>query len=145
MVRCADNGTGGSGSVTAAETWDLVEPETQNHATLTFSLYSDNTMTAQGEWVYVFSGNDITCAFLSGSVTSTDSLFAIRVSGSAAYPPDTAGNVESSAFTMVMEGVFQNGVAAGDWDIDFSKEEWQGWVETGRFSGSLRTGSGITD
>lgn len=53
--------------------------------------------------------------------------------------------IESSPFTLTMEGIFKNGNASGNWEISFSADEWNEWAPEGVFTGQRETGSGITD
>jgi len=43
-----------------------------------------------------------------------------------------------------MNGTFNNGNAQGAWTISFSKSTWDGWVTSGSFTGSRKSGTGIT-
>jgi hypothetical protein len=87
----------------------------------------------------------VTCTFLTGSATVNDTSVSINVKGTASYPPDSTGCVESSPFNLIMTGGFNNGKASGTWEISFTKEDWMDWAPDGAFTGSLQQGNGITN
>lgn len=144
FFSCSNNNSTGPSAI-ASETWRVSDVATnQNLATLTLSKFSNGGVSGQGSFVYTFYGNTITCTSMSGAATMADSSLTITLSGSAAYPPDSSGYVESSAFQLTMDGIFKNGTCRGTWTITFTKPAWQGWVNPGRFTGTLQSGSGVT-
>jgi hypothetical protein len=131
--------------VVASETWKFIDVATsQNWATLTLSKLSNGGVSSQGSFTYTFYGNTITCTSMSGTATIIDSSVSITTAGTAAYPPDTSGHVESSPFQLAFNGLFKNGISSGTWNITFTDSVWQGWISPGRFTGTLQSGSGVT-
>ena len=143
FLRCSDNNPAAA-SVVASETWRINDVGTQNYADLTMSLLSDSSVVIRGKWYYDFYGNEITCTFMNGSAAVNDTTVSMTASGAAAYPPDSSGYVESSGFTLQMQGTFKDGTSRGTWDISFTKQEWQGWIDPGTFTGTLQSGGGVT-
>ena len=143
LFGCSGNNPAGPSAV-ASETWKFVDVViSQNWATLTLSKLSNGGVSCQGSFTYSFYGNTITCASMSGTATIKDSSVSITMSGTAAYPPDSSGHVESSAFQLVLNGLFKNGISSGTWNITFTNSLWQGWVKPSSFTGALQSGSGV--
>jgi hypothetical protein len=141
---CSNDNPAGPSAV-ASETWRVTDVATnQNLATVTLSRLSNGGTAGQGSFIYQFYGETITCSSMSGAATIADSSVSMTLSGTAAYPPDSSGFVESSAFQLAMNGTFKNGACKGTWTITFTKTEWQGWVNPGRFTGTLQSGRGVT-
>jgi hypothetical protein len=144
FFHCSNNSSTGPSAV-ASETWKLTDVGTnQNWATLTLSKLSNGGTSGQGSFIYTFYGYTITCSSMSGAATIADSSVSITMSGTAAYPPDSSGYVESSAFQLTMIGIFKNGACRGTWNISFTKASWQGWINPGTFTGARQNGSGVT-
>ena len=144
IFNCDDSVSSGS-PVINTEEWELTVPQTQNYADVTIKKHENQSITCTGNWYYDFLGNKITCKMLSGTVEKDTSYLIFTCSGKASYPPDSAGNVESSGFDMKMDGHFKDGASSGKWEISFSKEEWNGWVSDGVFTGQRGDGDGITN
>jgi len=145
FLACDDKNPSTSSPVIASEVWRLIEPGTKNYANLTLRKHENGTYSCAGDWFYLFFEDTVTCSFLSGIMTKNTDSIRIDCSGVGKYPPNSSGYVESSNFSMQMRGVFSSGACSGTWNIDFTKPEWQGWVEEGDFTGSLKSGNGVTD
>jgi hypothetical protein len=144
FFNCSNNNPTGPSAV-ASETWKLTDVATnQNLATLTLSKLSNGGVSGQGSFIYTFYGYAITCSSMSGAATMVDSSVSITLSGTAAYPPDSSGYVESSAFQLTMDGIYKSGACRGTWNIAFTKASWQGWINPGTFTGARQSGSGVT-
>jgi hypothetical protein len=143
FFSCSDKNPAGPSAI-ASEIWTINDVGTQNYADLTMSLLSDSAVAVHGKWYYDFYGNEITCTFMNGSAAVNDTTVSMTASGAAAYPPDSSGYVESSGFTLQMQGTFKDGTSRGTWDISFTKQEWQGWIDPGTFTGTLQSGGGVT-
>ena len=144
FFNCSNNNSTGPSAV-ASETWKFIDVATsQNWATLTLSKLSNGGVSCQGSFTYDFYGYTITCTSMSGTATIKDSSVSITTSGTAAYPPDSSGHVESSTFQLVLNGLFKNGISSGTWNIAFTNSAWQGWINPGRFTGIRQSGSGVT-
>ena len=144
FFNCSKDNPAGPSAV-ASEKWKVTDVATnQNIATITLAKLSNGGASGQGSFIYQFYGETITCSFMSGAATIADSSVSVTLSGTAAYPPDSSGYVESSAFQLAMNGTFKNGACKGTWTITFTKTEWQGWVNPGRFTGTLQSGRGVT-
>jgi hypothetical protein len=134
-----------SASITASETWKLTDVVTnQNWTTVVIAKLSDGGVSAKGSFTYDFMGYAISCASMAGAATLAGDSAHITVAGTASYPPDTSGFVESSMFVLTLKGLFKNNVSSGTWNIAFTDSAWQGWIDPGRFTGSLIGGSGVT-
>ena len=131
FFACSDDNPA-SASVIATELWRLNDIGTPNFADLTFCKLSNTAVSVSGKWYYQFYGYQITCTFMSGSAIFSDSM-TINARGTAAYPPDSAGYVESSPFTLMMKGIFRDSTAIGRWEIHFDKAEWEGWINPNAF------------
>jgi hypothetical protein len=140
--RCSSDPA--SSNVIASEQWRITDSDPQNYADLMLSKLDNGAVTASGKWIYEFFGYLITCTFMSGSATIVDSSVSIIASGNAAYPPDSSGQADSSAFTLQMNGSFKAGAAKGAWEIHFADTLWEGWIDPGTFTGTLQSGSGVT-
>jgi hypothetical protein len=132
-------------AVTAAEAWRIVESGTQNHASIDLKKNSGGAIACTGNWYYEFFGDDITCKIMQGSVRKDTSFLDFTCTGTASYPPDGTGYVESSGFTLRMSGQFKNGLSSGDWNIAFADTDWNEWAPEGVFSGQRQSGEGITE
>jgi hypothetical protein len=131
--------------VVASESWLLTYPGGvgQRGADLYFSKHTDSSVSVYGTWNYDFYGSQITGS-INGTATIIDSAVTISTRGTASYPADSFGHVESSAFTLQMSGNFIDSVAQGTWEIHFDDSLWEGWIDPGTFSGILQSGSGVT-
>lgn len=137
--------TGPSADVVTSETWKINDTESpENYADVVLSKLSDSTVRVSGKFIYDFWGYEITCKFLSGTASISDSNVTINVTGTASYPPDSSGSIESSSFNLLLNGIFRNGTSNGSWNITFSNADWQGWEPSGQFTGRLLTGTDIT-
>ena len=144
FAGCSDKNPA-SASVIASETWKLTDVATnQNWATVVLAKLSSGGVSAQGSFTYDFMGFTISCASMAGAAALAGDSAHITVSGTASYPPDTSGYVESSTFQLDLNGIFKNGISSGTWDIAFTDSAWQGWIDPGRFTGTLTGGSGVT-
>ncbi len=131
--------------ITATEKWYFVVPQTESHADMTLNKHENDKISVSGNWKYDFYGNEITCNIMSGSAVKDTTHLVFNCSGTASYPPDSAGDIESSPFNLTMDGSFQNGHSSGNWQITFSDELWNEWAPEGVFTGQRETGSGVTD
>jgi hypothetical protein len=144
LINC-DNDPTSSPTVVTTETWKIVDSDDPlSKADLTFNSLSNSTVSVSGKWTYIFWEETVTCTFLTGSATVNDTSVSINVKGTASYPPDSTGYVESSPFTLIMTGGFNKGKASGTWEISFTKEDWMDWGTDGAFTGTLQQGNGIT-
>lgn len=143
LIHCGTNPS--STSAVASESWRLYDAaSSQNYSDVTLSKLSNGTISVQGSWYYDFIGSMITCAIMTGSATIVDTSVTINTQGTASYPRDSAGNTDSSPFTMQMAGIFKGGVSSGTWEIHFSDTTWEGWINPGPFNGRLQSGSSVT-
>jgi hypothetical protein len=142
LFNCSNNPV--SSTVVASEAWRLNDVGTQNYADITLCKLSNGAFSAHGSWYYEFFGYEITCTISSGTATIVDTSVTINTQGTASYPPDSAGHVDSSPFNLQMAGIFKGGVSSGNWEIHFSDTTWEGWINPGRFNGRLQSGSGVT-
>lgn len=144
-VSCSEDPASSGSPVVTTEQWQLTEPTNGGTALLTINEHENGKLSCTGTWTYEFYGNAITCQIMRGTVLRDSINYTFNCSGTASYPPDEDGNVESSPFTLDMMGTFSEASAQGSWEIVFSDEYWSGWEpEPGSFSGSLLEGSGIT-
>lgn len=144
IVNC-DNAPTSSPTVVSTENWKLSDADDPtSKADFTLNSLSNGTVSVGGKWVYHWSYGTVTCTFLTGNATVKDTSVSINVKGTASYPPDSKGNVESSPFTLTMAGGFNKGKASGTWEISFTNEDWKDWGTDGAFTGTLQQGSGIT-
>lgn len=144
MFSCDDSVS--NSPVSATENWKLTVPDEESSANIELRKHEDGEISVRGDWTYEFYSYEITCTIMSGTVTKDSTKLKLNCSGKAAYPPDEkTGHIESSPFTLTLDGTFKNGKASGNWEISFSKEEWDGWVTDGTFNGSLTSGSDVTD
>jgi hypothetical protein len=130
--------------VVASETWHIsYTGGPQNYAEISLSKHTDSSVTVQGTWHYNFYGYIIT-GTMSGTATIIDSSVTINTWGTASYPPDSSGAVESSGFNLQMSGNFIDSTAQGTWEIHFDNTDWEGWIDPGTFTGQLQNGIGVT-
>lgn len=143
-ISCEEDITQSS-PVIETEKWHLID-EYSNYVDLTISLHEDSSLSCFGKWKYYFWSDTIICTSMSGSSTKKgDSLF-IVTNGKAAYPPDNAGVIESSRFSMSLDGVFNDSVSSGIFGISFANSDWKSsGFDDGEFTGSLESGEGITE
>jgi hypothetical protein len=127
-----------SSPIVSSEQWHLVEPEYSDYADITISTHENGTSTCTGNWHYNFFSYAITCNIMNGTVTKDSTFYSFVCSGTAAYPPDSTGYVESSPFELKMKGNFINEKATGSWEISFSKKEWADWGIDGEFAGKRK-------
>jgi hypothetical protein len=131
--------------VVASETWLLVYPGGggQRNAEICLSKHTDSSVSVNGTWNYGFYGYLIT-GTMSGTAAIIDSSVTINTWGTASYPPDSSGEVESSGFNLQMSGNFIDSAAQGTWEIHFDNPDWEGWIDPGTFIGQLQNGIGVT-
>jgi hypothetical protein len=144
-VSCS-NDPSSSAPVVSTEKWSLSVPSSSDSGSIEIMKHSDSSTTCTGNWYYEFFDYPITCKIMSGSVIKDTSFLSLICTGTAAYPPDSSGKVESSPFTLNISGNFKNGKASGDWQISFSDTVWNEWApDPGKFTGKLQSGTGITN
>jgi len=131
--------------VVASETWLLEYPGGggQRNAEISLSKHTDSSVSVYGTWNYYFYGYLIT-GTMSGTATIIDSSLTINTWGTASYPPDSSGDVESSGFNLQMSGNFIDSLAQGTWEIHFDDTLWEDWIDPGTFTGQLQNGNGVT-
>jgi hypothetical protein len=144
LFSCSNPQSSKTSPVTSTEKWAIIEPGTQNTATLLLSKHQDNTVTADGEWIYYFYGYKITCTYMSGSAQVTDSTITVSARGTGAYPADSTGTSDKSAFLLNMYGKYSSQSMSGTWNITFDDTTWNGWVDSGSFTGTLDSGGNVT-
>ncbi len=137
--------TSSNSPITATEKWYFTVPQTESIADILLNKHEDETFSVSGNWKYDFYGNIITCQIMSGNAVHDTTHFTISCSGTASYPPDSTGYVESSPFNLLMSGEFYNGHSSGNWQITFSDGVWNEWAPEGAFIGQRETGSGVTN
>ncbi len=138
FLFCSNPTKEDSSPIVSSEQWHLVEPEYSDYADITINTHENGTSTCTGSWHYKFFGYAITCNIMNGTVTKDSTLFSFVCSGTAAYPPDSTGYVESSPFELKMHGEFKNGKSTGNWEISFSKSSWADWGIDGEFVGTKK-------
>ena len=143
-IFCSNSQSPKSSQIVYSEKWSLKEPGKQNTATILLSKHQDSTYSSSGKWVYVLFGNIITCTYMAGEAEISDSIMNISARGTGSYPPDSTGVVEQSGFLLNMNGIYKNKTVSGKWKMHFDNSDWNGWADSGFYSGTLDSGSNVT-
>ena len=146
IVSCNNPSSSNGDAVVATESWHISDDGTDNYADIELKKSENGTTTCTGNWYYDFFGYTVTCAIMNGTVEKDGNSYTFNCTGTAAYPPDGDGYVESSDFSLQMTGQLAGGSGSGGWAISFADEEWDGWApEPGSFTATLQSGSGVTE
>lgn len=145
LTFCAKDPVSSSSPIVETEEWKITVPSTSNYADISLNKHQNGAISCTGDWYYDFYGNDITCRIMTGTVGKDTTHLRFTCSGTASYPPDSSGYIESSGFTLTMAGHFTGGHSSGNWEIAFSDDEWNAWAPEGLFTGQIVSGDGVTD
>jgi len=105
------------------EQWVSTQDSDQGSGNWTFTKESDGTITVDGNWVYSYSGQDVTCPFTDGPVTISDSSISFTATGTATNPSAPSG-YQTSPFELSVSGTTNNGTGSGSYTITFSTSGW---------------------
>jgi hypothetical protein len=123
FYACNDSSVNQLAAITS-ETWHLIE-DGNIHDSVNLTLYKmeDSSLSVSGNWVYVDYWDDvITCPMMSGYAVREDSSLLITTTGTAYFPPDSLGIVDTSPFTLTVKGVFINSQSRGSWSIEMTSD-----------------------
>jgi hypothetical protein len=136
-INCGGNNPSGP-SVTASETWRLLDVATNYHLDITLYKLSNGAVSASGSTQFNYFGDIISCAFSNGTAVIIDTSVTIEGRGIASYM------TKSSAFDLIVSGTFRDSAAHGTWRVTFTDTSWNGWVGPGSFTGQMQSGGGVT-
>jgi len=137
-----DKGNGPNGPI-ATEQWEVIVDDGQGSGNWKFTMEADSTINVDGEWVYSYSGAEITCPFTNGEATVSDLSISFSATGTAKKPSAPSG-YQSSPFNLVVEGTTNSGQGSGSYIITFSQTQWPDSL-SGSWTGTRTNGSGITN
>ena len=140
LLSC-DSSTNPSSPVTATERWQLVQTGTTNTAVVHLYKHQNGALTSDGTWKYYIFGDTVICNFMSGSGSSDTSELSVSGSGTGYYKSSPSDN---SRFSMTIKGKCDSTKWNGSWTMTFADTSWAGYADSGSFSGTCDSGSGVT-
>jgi hypothetical protein len=124
------------------EKWKLIFDDGQGSGTLTLIKKPDGTVTADGDWIYTYLGDNVSASYSNAPVTIAGSAISITTSGIATNPSAPPG-YQTSPFTSVVSGKACNGRGSGTFITTFTTYGWPPSL-SGSWEGTRTFGSGIT-
>ncbi len=126
------------------EDWEYVMDGGQGSGNLTLTEAQDGSVTADGDWVYNYQGDDISGPYSDAPVTIAGSTISVEASGTATNPnPSVPPPFNTSPFTLDFSGTANNGQGSGTYTITFTADQWPSSI-SGNWEGTRTSGSGIT-
>jgi hypothetical protein len=124
------------------EQWKLNFNDGQGSGNLTLIKKPDGNVTADGDWIYTYQGDDVSASYSGAPVTIAGSSISITTSGIATNPSAPPG-YQTSPFTSVVSGKACNGRGSGTFTTTFTTYGWPPSL-SGSWEGTRTSGSGIT-
>ncbi len=127
------------------EHWDLIFKGSeggQGSGNCTLIEAQNGTVTADGSWIYIYQGQQVSGPFSNAPVTIAGASISITASGTATNPSAPQG-YQTSPFTSSITGKACNGQGKGTFTITFSTYGWPPSI-SGTWEGTRKSGSGIT-
>ncbi len=139
-----DAGNPAGPSVIATEEWQFImDNDTASLAQMTYQKKSDGSVVAvSATWRSANDGNALYGQCEEGIVTISDTIISIASQGTAILSGAPEG-YRNSPFTLTIDGSARNGLAAGNWTVNFSAIGWPP-SKSGTFTATRSSGSGIT-
>lgn len=116
------------------EKWNLYE-DNGITANITINTHENGSVSCEGDWNFYYSGSELSCNELSGSVSKDSTYFSIYCYGTASSI-DILGTIEKSSFSLEFHGEFKNERCSGNWKISFDEEDWDD-IQSHYFDGIL--------
>jgi len=124
------------------EHWEYVLDSGQGSGNLTLTEKQDGTVTADGDWVYSYQGEEVSGPFSDAPVTIAGLTISLTATGTATNPSALPG-FKTSPFTLSFGGNASNGQGSGIYTITFTTFGWPSSI-SGNWEGIRTSGSGIT-
>ncbi len=124
------------------EKWELSFDDGQGRGDLTLIERQDETIIADGNWVYTYQGSDVSGVYTNAPVKITGTSIAITASGTATNPSAPPG-YKTSPFTLKIIGTALDGKGSGTFTMTFKTVGWPDRI-IGSWEGTRTSGSGIT-
>ena len=124
------------------EQWGYILDGGQGSGNCTLIENQDETVTADGDWVYTYQGADVSGPYSDAPVTVTASSISLTASGTATNPSAPPG-YQTSPFTLNISGTAYNGHGSGTFVLTFTTLGWPSSI-SGSWEGTRTSGSGIT-
>jgi hypothetical protein len=125
-----------------SEQWELILDGGQGSGNCILVEKQDKTVTAYGDWVYTYQGEDVSGSYSDAPATVTDSSISFTASGTATNPSAPPG-YQTSPFTLNLSGTAYNGHGSGTFELTFSTFGWPSSL-SGSWEGTRTSGRGIT-
>lgn len=124
------------------EQWEYLLDGGQGSGNLTLTEKLDGTVTAVGDWVYSYQGQNVTGSFSDAPVTIAGSTISVAASGTATNH-SLLPQFNTSPFTLDFSGTSINGQGSGTFNMTFTAPLWISGI-SGNWEGTRTSGSGIT-
>jgi hypothetical protein len=124
------------------EQWKLILNGGQGSGNCTLIEIQDGTVTADGDWIYTYQGQNVSGTYSDAPVTIAGASISITASGTATNPSAPQG-YQTSPFTLSINGRACNGHGSGTFTITFNTFGWPSGI-SGSLKGTRTSGCGIT-
>jgi hypothetical protein len=128
--------------VIKSEQWSLILDNGLGSANMTLSLKQDGTITADGNWKYLYQGSTNVGTFTGAPVTISGTSITLTATGTATNPSAPPGYT-TSPYTSVFSGTALDGEGSGTYRVFFQTYGWPDKL-SGSWQGKRTSGSGIT-
>lgn len=124
------------------EQWGLILDNGLGSASLTFFKKQDGTITADGNWKYIYLGSTNVGTFTGAPVTISGKSIILTATGTATNPSAPPGYT-TSPYTGIFSGTAFDGQGIGIFTVSFQTYGWPDKL-SGSWQGTRTSGSGIT-
>jgi len=125
-----------------SEEWEISVDLGYGHGQWTLKENSDALITTDGEWTYVYGGENVKCPFTNAIVEISGQSLSFRATGTATASIAVAG-YNTSFFTLNVNGTTSNHSGNGNYSISFNQSGWPS-TYSGNWQGNFMSGGGIT-
>lgn len=124
------------------EQWKFILDNGQGYMNLTLYMRQDASITADGNWEYIYLGSKNFGTFTGAPVTISGKSISLTATGTATYPSAPPGYT-TSPYTGFFSGTAFDGQGSGTYTVAFQTYGWPAKL-SGNWQGTRTSGSGVT-